>query len=151
MPNETIPYNALSYAELRQVYRTLARERGLAGNCGNPPRVKLVERIALLRTRPKIAKPLKVAKPKGRAKARALTIQDSAVRFLCEIVEYRKSVNGKLQTVGHSYQAVLKLIRAKHRNSKTTVEALRGIASKIRDGALPGALPDIRLDKEENP
>lgn len=145
MPHEVIPYRSLSYAQLRDAYDRHARDRGLPPLAGKPSRMTVIERLAILKTRP-LPKP-KAPTPDNLPVKSKTPIQDMCQALLCEVTDYQPHADGTTKTVGHAYPHIVSRVRRKFRKSRASIASCRKIASMIRSGELPGVLPDIRLTK----
>lgn len=151
----TIPYGALSIPELLSIHNVMACERGtLTLRSWRNSHVRLVERVAILRTRKPIPAPTPEPKPKprrsGRAAARIVKskMRNAILKALAVVSHYEDSVTGnyvsrqralrmdrsKLIPVGLPYSEVARRVRVAVPGTVFSPVCLRVYAARVRGG-----------------
>ncbi len=151
---EPIPYSQMRPLELMAFYNEHAKELGEPTLKRPLPRCRMVERLALIRTRkpPKKEEPEQKTMPAGRG----TPIRDAAIKHLTAVAYYVDSKTGEkikpvnvtrragLTSHGFSYQQIVARMRKRFPKSRVSIPYLHVECSNIRKGLYGGKLPDRR-------
>ena len=167
MPQKSIAFSTMKIPELLATYNELAPSRGVRRlRVWSDSRYKLVERLAILRTRKIVPANMPTIKRKKvvrrKAKKSKQPVRDAMLKALAFVVHYEDIRTGKfiskhksktlprrkIISVGLSYSECARMVKSLAPKSHVTRSQLRFTASMVKSRERPGfancILPDRR-------